>query len=162
MRILAINPGATSTKVAVYDDETVYFIESIRYDAKEMAQFDHTYDQYEFRANSIREELEKHNVKLGELDAVVAHGGPFKTLVSGTYRVNSAMKADVKQGNVQADHISNIGCLLADEIATTLGIHAFIVDPVSVDEFDDVSYISGLKELPRVCLAHTLNIKMVS
>ena len=72
------------------------------------------------------------------------------------------MKADVKQGRVQADHISNIGCLLADEIAAPLGIPAYIVDPVSVNEFDDVAYISGMKELPRKSLGHALNIKMIA
>ncbi len=162
MRILAINPGATSTKVAVYDDDEPVFVESIRHEAEELAEFEHTYDQHEFRAKTIRGAIEKHDVKLDTLDAVVGRGGPFKPLVSGTYLVNYAMKADVKQGNVQADHISNIGCLLADEIATPLGIPAYIVDPVSVDEFDDVSYVSGLKEIPRVSLAHALNIKMVA
>jgi butyrate kinase len=162
MRILAINPGATSTKVAVYDDEEPVFVESIRHEAEELAKFDHTYDQYEFRAKTIRDAIEKYNVNIETLDAVVGRGGPFKPLVSGTYRVNFAMKADVKQGNVQADHISNIGCLLADEIATPLGIPAYIVDPVSVDEFDDVAYVSGMKELPRISLAHSLNIKMVA
>ncbi len=161
MRILAINPGATSTKVAVYDGEEPVFVESIRHEAEELAHFEHTYDQYEFRAKTIRDAIEKHDVKLESLDAVVGRGGPFKPLVSGTYRVNYAMKADVKQGNVQADHVSNIGCLLADEIATPLDIPAYIVDPVSVDEFDDVAYVSGMKELPRVSLAHALNIKMV-
>jgi len=162
MRILAINPGATSTKVAVYDDEKPCFVETIRHDAEELSEFEHTYDQYEFRANTIREVLEKHDVKLDEFAAIVGRGGPFKPLVSGTYNVNSAMKADIKQGNVQADHISNIGCLLADEIATPLGIPAFIVDPVSVDEFDDVAYISGMKEIKRKSLAHSLNIKMIA
>lgn len=162
MRILAINPGATSTKVAVYDDEEPVFVESVRHEPEELAEFEHTYDQYEFRAKTIRGAIEKHDIKLDTLDAVVGRGGPFKPLVSGTYRVNFAMKADVKQGNVQADHISNIGCLLADEIAAPLGIPAYIVDPVSVDEFDDVSYVSGLREIPRVSLAHALNIKMVA
>lgn len=162
MRILAINPGATSTKVAVYDDAEPLFVESIRHEAEELSKFDHTYDQHEFRAQTIRDAIGKHNLNIETLDAVVGRGGPFKPLVSGTYRVNFAMKTDVKQGNVQADHISNIGCLLADEIAAPLGIPAYIVDPVSVDEFDDVAYISGMKELPRVSLAHSLNIKMVA
>ncbi len=162
MRILAINPGATSTKIAVYENEKPVFVESIRHEAEELEKFEHTFDQYDFRARTIRDTLEKHGIELSEFDAVVGRGGPFKPLTSGTYRVNSAMKADVKQGRVQADHISNIGCLLADEIAASLNIPAFIVDPVSVDEFDDVSYISGMKELPRKSLSHTLNIKMIA
>lgn len=162
MKILAINPGATSSKVAVYDDEKPIFVETIRHNAEELSKFKNTNDQYDLRAQTIRSALERNNIDIKTLDAVVGRGGPFKPLVSGTYRVNLAMKNDVKNGNVQADHISNIGCLLADEIATPLGIPAYIVDPVSVDEFDDVSYISGLKELPRKSLAHTLNIKMIA
>jgi len=162
MRILAINPGATSTKVAVYNDEEPLFIENIRHNAEELSKFEHTYDQHDFRAATIREALDKYGIELNSLDAVVGRGGPFKPLLSGTYRVNAAMKADVKQGRVQADHISNIGCLLADEIAAPLGIPAYIVDPVSVNEFDDVAYISGMKELPRKSLGHALNIKMIA
>ena len=162
MKILAINPGATSTKVAVYEDTTPLFVETIRHSHKELDVFEHTYDQHEFRSNTIRNCLHKHNIELSELDAIVARGGPFKPLISGTYIVNEAMKSDVLSGNVQADHISNIGCLLADEIAKPLKIPAFIVDPVSVDEFDDVSFISGMKELPRKSLSHALNIKMIS
>ena len=162
MRILAINPGATSTKVAVYNDEEPLFVETIRHDSEELSRFDYTYDQYDFRAETIRAALDKHDVDLASLEAVVARGGPFKALLSGTYLVNAAMKADVKLGRVQADHISNIGCLLADEIAAPLGIPAYIVDPVSVNEFDDVAYISGMKELPRKSLGHALNIKMIA
>lgn len=161
MRILAINPGATSTKVAVYDDDNPVFVEVIRHDGEELLEFEHTYDQYDFRAKAIRTAIKKHEIELEELDYVVGRGGPFKPLISGTYRVNSKMKSDVTEDRVQADHISNIGCLLADEIATPLGIPAYIVDPVSVDEFDDVAYVSGLREIPRKSLAHALNIKMV-
>ena len=162
MRILAINPGATSTKVAVYEGEKPLFVESIRHRPEELEEFEHTHDQYDFRARTIRGAIEKHDIDISTLKAVVGRGGPFKPLVSGTYRVNENMKSDVREGRVQADHISNIGCLLADEIARPLGVPAFIVDPVSVDEFDDVSYVSGLKEIPRKSLAHALNIKMVA
>ncbi|HHS50898.1 MAG TPA: butyrate kinase [candidate division Zixibacteria bacterium] len=162
VKILAINPGATSTKVAVYEDEKPLFEEVIRHTAEELGQFERTNDQHTFRSDTIRECLKKHNFDIAALDAVVGRGGPFKPLVSGTYKVNEAMKSDVENGNVQADHISNIGCLLADEIAQPLGIPAFIVDPVSVDEFDDVAYVSGIEELPRVSLSHALNIKMIA
>ncbi len=162
MKILVINPGATSTKVAVYEDERPLFVDVIRHKPEELDGFENTYDQHAFRSETIRGCMEKHGIGFGELDAVVGRGGPFKPLVSGTYRVNPAMKADVKLGNVQADHISNIGCLLADEVAAPYGIPAFIVDPVSVDEFDPEAYVSGMKELPRISLSHALNIKMIA
>ncbi|MCK5832715.1 butyrate kinase [bacterium] len=162
MKIMAINPGATSTKVAVYEDKKPLFIETIRHTLEELDVFDHTYDQHTFRSNTIRACMDKHSIDLHDLDAVVARGGPFKPLVSGTYPINDAMKSDVINGRVQADHISNIGCLLAEEIAEPVGIPSFIVDPVSVDEFDDVAYVSGMKELPRISLSHALNIKMIA
>lgn len=161
-RILSINPGATSTKIALYEDEHPVFVEAIRHSKEELAQFEHTYDQYEFRANTIRRVLDEKGIAPSTLTVVVGRGGPFKPLASGIYRVNDAMKNDVIKGNVQADHISNIGCLLASDIAEPLGIPAFIVDPVSVDEFEPVARISGLPEIPRISLAHALNIKMVA
>jgi len=162
MRILAINPGATSTKVAVFDDEKPLFTETIRHDADEIKKFEHTYDQYDFRANTIRDALKKHDMDIASLDAVVGRGGTFKPLKSGTYEVNEAIKDDVIHERVQSDHISLIGCLLADDIAKPLGIKAYIVDPVSVDEFDDICHISGLDEVPRLALAHALNVKMIA
>ncbi len=161
-KILAINPGSTSTKIALFEDETPVFTESIKHPVEELSKFESTWEQYPFRAKTIKEVLRKRSVDLKTLSAVVGRGGPFKPLESGTYYVNEKMKEDVKEGRVQADHISNIGCLLAADIAEPLGIPAFIVDPVSVDEFDDLARISGHPEIPRKSLAHALNIKMVA
>lgn len=161
-KILAINPGSTSTKVALYEDETPIFVESIKHPPEELSKFSETYDQYHFRANTIRKVLKKHNIDISTLSAVVGRGGPFKPLVSGTYYVNEVMKEDVKNRRYQADHISNIGCLLAAEIAESVNIPAFIVDPVSVDEFHDLARVSGHPDISRISLAHALNIKMVA
>ena len=161
-KILAINPGSTSTKIALYEDEKPIFVESIKHDPQELAKFDDYRDQYHFRAEVIKKVLAEKGVDPKSLSAVVGRGGPFKPLESGTYAVNEAMKRDVLEGRVLADHISNIGCLLAAEIAEPLGIPAFIVDPVSVDEFDEVARISGHPEIPRRSLAHALNVKMVA
>ena len=161
-KILAINPGSTSTKIALYEDENPIFTEVIKHTPEEISHFDHYYDQYRFRTSVIRKVLQSKGMDEHNLSAVVGRGGPFKPLESGTYLVNEAMKNDVIEGNVQAEHISNIGCLLASDIAEPLGIPAYIVDPVSVDEFDDVARISGHPEIPRISLAHALNVKMVA
>jgi butyrate kinase len=106
--------------------------------------------------------LEEKGVLLESLHAVVSRGGPFLPLESGTYRINERILNDVREGKVQAEHISNIGVFLAHGIAEPLGIPCFFVDPVSVDEFDDIARISGVKELPRLSLSHALNMKAVA
>jgi len=161
-RILVINPGATSTKVALYEEEEPIFVEVIRHSGEELSRFSTYMDQQGFRREVILKLLAEKGVKFEELDVVVGRGGPFKPLVSGTYRVNKPMLDDIREGRVQAEHISNIGAVLADEIARPYGLPAFIVDPVSVDEFDPVARISGLPELERKCLSHALNLKMVA
>ena len=137
-KILAINPGATSTKIGVYADEDPLFVQIIRHEGNELEKFNKAIDQYQYRKNVILEELKKRNFNLKELSAVVGRGGTFKSLQGGVYQVNQKMLEDVKNGNVQAEHVSLIGCVLADEIAGSVGIPAYIVDPVSVDEFVDV------------------------
>jgi len=161
-RILSINPGATSTKVAIYEDEKPVKVKSIRHSPSELSSFTRTIDQLGCRKKLVLKFLEENKIKIKNLAAVVGRGGPFKSLLSGTYRVNERMLSDVKSGNVQADHVSNLGCLLAFELTRGTDIPAFIVDPVSVDEFPPVARISGLPELPRRSLGHALNIKMVA
>jgi len=161
-KILVINPGATSTKIAVYDGEKMSFCEVVRHHDNQLSSFSSILDQLEYRKGLILEALGKIGLSPKDLDATVGRGGAFKPLVSGTYKVNKAMVADVLSGNVAADHASNLGCLLASEIAKPHGIPAFIVDPVSVDEFDEVARYSGLPELERKSLSHALNLKAVA
>ncbi|HDR06169.1 MAG TPA: butyrate kinase, partial [Candidatus Coatesbacteria bacterium] len=160
--ILVINPGATSTKVAVYDGDKMSFIEVVRHHADQLASFPKILDQLEFRKELILEVLGNVGISPEGLAATVGRGGALKPLVSGTYKVNRAMVEDVIAGNVAAEHASNLGCLLAHEIAKPQEIPAFIVDPVSVDEFDDVARLSGLPELERKSLSHALNLKAVA
>lgn len=160
-RILAINPGGGSTKVALYEDANPLHEDKIRHPAKEVAQFKSTIEQLDYRRAAIDELLSRWGETGKNLAAVVGRGGPFKPLVSGTYRVNERMLFDIKEGRVAADHPSNLGALLAYEIASPTGIIAFIVDPVSVDEFIPESRISGLPEIERRSLSHALNMKMV-
>ncbi|MCK4593439.1 butyrate kinase [bacterium] len=161
-KILVINPGATSTKVAVYDGDKMNFIEVVRHHADQIASFSNILDQLEYRKGLILDVLAQISLSPADLTATVGRGGAFKPLVSGTYKVNKAMISDVLSGNVAAEHASNLGCLLAHEIAKPHGIPAFIVDPVSVDEFDDVARYSGLPELERRSLSHALNLKAVA
>jgi butyrate kinase len=161
-KILSINPGATSTKVALYEDTKPIKVEVIRHSPEDLCSFKETLDQLDLRKQLVLEFLERNNVRVNDLSAVVGRGGPFKPLESGTYIVSEKMLSDIKTGNVQADHPSNLGALIAFEITKNTNVPAFIVDPVSVDEFPEVARITGLPELTRRSLSHALNIKMVA
>jgi butyrate kinase len=160
-RILVINPGSTSTKVALFQNHTPVLQETLRYDAAELASFPHIADQYAFRRDSVLQWLEKNRIAVESLSAVVGRGGLFHPLESGTYRVNAAMLEDMRDPGPR-EHASNLGVLIAQEIADRAGVAAFTVDPVSVDEFDPVARISGLAEIKRQSLSHALNIKAVA
>jgi len=159
--ILVINPGGSSTKLALFEDERVIFSENLRHHGEELKKFSTSVEQLDFREKIIRDFLREKAVRIETLSAVVGRGGPFKPLESGTYIVNEAMLSDILEGRTQADHPSNLGALLADRLARNVGIPAYIVDPVSVDEFEPIARVSGLPELPRVSLSHALNIKMI-
>jgi butyrate kinase len=161
-RILSINPGATSTRVALYLDEKPLKVEIIRHFPEDLSSFKGTLDQLDYRKELVLKFLEQNEVKVHELSAVVGRGGPFKALESGTYRVNDKMLSDIRSGEVQADHPSNLGALIAHEIVKGTGVPSFIVDPVSVDEFIPEARISGLPQIERRSLSHALNMKMVA
>ncbi|KQC13648.1 MAG: butyrate kinase [Desulfuromonas sp. SDB] len=161
-KILAINPGATSTKIGIYENENPVRVDIIRHEGSELARYQKSVDQYKYRKEIIEDSLKLHNFDLSSFSAVVGRGGTFKPLPGGVYEVNQAMIDDVLEGKVQAEHVSLIGCLLAKQLADQYGIPSFVVDPVSVDEFTDTAKISGLPELPRKSLSHALNIKMVA
>jgi len=161
-KILVINPGGTSTKIGIYEDENPLFVETVKHNNEELSNFGMHLEQYDYRRNNIIKLLKQKNISLDSLSAVVGRGGPFRPLESGTYRINAKILDDVKNGRVQAEHISNIGVFLANGIAEPLGIPAFFVDPVSVDEFEPVARVSGIKEIPRLSLSHALNMKAVA
>ena len=161
-KILSINPGATSTRVALYLDDSPLKVEVIRHSSEDLSSFKGTLDQLDYRKELVLRFLEENEVKVSGLAAVVGRGGPFKPLESGTYRVNDKMLSDIRSGNVQADHPSNLGALIAHEIVKGTGVPSFIVDPVSVDEFIPEARISGLPQIERKSLSHALNMKMVA
>lgn len=156
MYILAINPGSTSTKTSMFKDEEEVKKTVIRYDRDSLKDKKSVLEQVDTRSNDIKREIEKWGIKP---DGVVGRGGLFKPLESGTYRITERVLADIRNGRVHGEHISNIGALLAYDIAEEFGIPSFFVDPVSVDEFEELARFSGIPEIERVALQHTLNIK---
>jgi len=161
--VLAVNPGGSSTKLGLFREDVLLFEENLRHLPEELEAFPATVGQMEFRTRIVTDALEREGHPLSSLDAVVGRGGAFKPLESGTYRVNPRLVEDIRDGStLQADHPSNLGALIAWGLAEPLGIPAFIVDPVSVDEMIDEARLSGLPSLPRTSLSHALNIRMVS
>ncbi|MFV0553474.1 MAG: butyrate kinase [Mangrovibacterium sp.] len=162
-RILAINPGSTSTKIAVYQDQQSVFLKNIKHSNEELAPFNSIAEQYHFRRDVILSELKDADIEMDKISAVIGRGGLVKPIESGIYEVNDALKADLKAG-VQGEHASNLGGLIADDIAQSLnnGCKAYIADPVVVDELEDVARISGLPEMPRRSIFHALNQKAVA
>jgi butyrate kinase len=161
-RILVINPGAGSTRIAVFDNNSKICEDTIRHLPEELLQFKGILDQYEWRKEKIITTLDRHHIDLSSLHAVVGRGGPFKPLASGTYLVNDTLIRDIKNGNYQSEHPSLLGVLIAYEIANGLSIEPYFVDPVSVDEFWEYARFSGLKEIKRKALSHALNVRMVA
>ncbi|MGQ1889714.1 butyrate kinase [Thermophagus sp. OGC60D27] len=162
-RILVINPGSTSTKIAVYDDIKSIFLKTLRHSSEELSEFDDIPSQYEFRKRVILKELELAQIEVARIDAVVGRGGLLRPIPSGVYEVNDKMKNELTDRNAKPQHASNLGGLIADDIARSLpSARAFIADPVVVDELQDVARITGLPELPRQSVFHALNQKAVA
>ena len=159
-RILAINPGSTSTKIAIYDNENPLFEEVLRHSASDIARYATIFDQYSFRKEVILETLYQKDINITKLAAVVGRGGLLHPIPGGTYLVNNAMLKDLKRG-IQGEHASNLGGVLAHEIACQLNIPAYIVDPVVVDEMVPVARFSGNPDMPRKSIFHALNQKAV-
>lgn len=160
-RMLVINPGSTSTKIAVFDDLNPVFVETLRHSTEELAPYKTIFEQYDFRKNVILKAVKEKGIDINTLNAVVGRGGLLKSIEGGTYCVNDAMLKDLKVG-VQGQHASNLGGIIAYEIAKSLEIQAFIVDPVVVDEMDDIARISGMPEIQRKSIFHALNQKAVA
>ena len=158
-KILALNPGATSTKIAVFEGDRPALKATIEHQGASLDPFARVMDQFHYRRDLILATLADAGLSLGDMDAVVGRGGLLKSVEGGTYLVNDTLLADLRTGR---EHASNLGGILADALARPLGIPAFIVDPVSVDEMEPEARISGLPELPRISRSHALNSKAVA
>ncbi len=161
IKTLVINPGSTSTKVGVFEDETLLFEETLRHPTEEIAKYASVIDQKDFRKEIILDFLKEKNCDPKSLDVIVGRGGLLKPIPGGTYAVSDALLADLEKG-VQGQHASNLGGILAREIGDKLGVPSYIVDPVVVDELTDKARLSGMPELPRRSIFHALNQKAVA
>lgn len=158
---LIINPGSTSTKIGVFDDEKLLFDETLRHSTEEIAKYSSIYEQKDFRKKVILDILKEKNFDIKSLSFIVGRGGMLKPIPGGTYKVTDKLLEDLKVG-VSGQHASNLGGVLAREIGDELGIASYIVDPVVVDELADVARFSGVPELPRKSIFHALNQKAVA
>jgi butyrate kinase len=153
-RILAVNPGSTSTKIALYDDEGLVASIILRHDAATLSRFSSIWDQFPFRLHAVREWA---LARTDHASAVVGTGGLLRPLPGGTYRINRRMLEDAR-ANLQGEHASNLGCAIADSIAREFNCHGYVTDPVSVDEFEPLARYSGHPLITRSSLSHALNL----
>ncbi len=161
VKSLIINPGSTSTKIGVFEDETLLFEETLRHTSEEIAQFASIVEQKDFRKKIITDLLEEKAFDVKSLNVIVGRGGMLKPIPGGTYAVTDDLLEDLKIGK-QGQHASNLGGILAREIGDELGVPSFIVDPVVVDEMQTIARYSGVPELPRISVFHALNQKAVA
>ena len=158
MKVLILNPGATSTKIAVYDEGGERFRRTIEHDARELAAFARVVEQKKFRETLILQALSEAGYSMADFAAVCGRGGLLRHIPSGTYAITERVLRDVEQPPY-GEHASNLGVVLAKELADTVGIPAFFADPVSVDELQDVARVSGFAGMERESFFHALNQK---
>lgn len=161
VKSLIINPGSTSTKLGVFEDETLVFEETLRHSTEEIAQYASIVDQTDFRKDIILSFLKEKGVDVASFDVVVGRGGMLKPIPGGTYAVTDELLNDLKIGK-SGQHASNLGGILAKDIGDSIGKPSYIVDPVVVDELEPISRYSGVPELPRISVFHALNQKAVA
>ena len=157
-RILAINPGSTSTKIAIYEKESETRRESIEHPRSEIDRYKAIVDQYPMRKDAVLDFLHKAGYSERDFDAIVARGGTLPPVRSGAYRINKLM-VETLRDRPQAEHVSNLAAMIAFEIAQEAGIPSFIYDSVAVDELDDIARLTGLAEIRRRSLSHALNMR---
>ena len=162
MLILAVNPGSTSTKMAVFEDEKPMVLRSISHSNEDLAEFDDVIEQMEYRKQLVLNELKRMNVPL-EFDAVIGRGGLVKPIAGGVYEINQQMLDDTHNGIAMYNHACNLGCLIAYDIAKDIpGCRSFIADPGVVDELNDYARISGSPLMNRICIWHALNQRAIA
>lgn len=160
-KILAINPGSTSTKIALYEDDKELFCETLNHPLEEIGKYDKVQEQFEMRKDVVLSCLKKHGYDVDQLSAVVGRGGMLPQVKSGAYTVNEKMLERLKN-NPAMEHASNLGALIAYEIANLAGISAYIYDSVRVDEFKPIARISGMPDIPRTSTSHALNTRAMA
>jgi butyrate kinase len=160
-KILAINPGSTSTKIALYEDEKEVFTSTLDHPSEEIEKYNKVQDQFEMRKNAVLSLLKDNGYDVNKLSAVVGRGGMLPAVKSGAYKVNDKM-VDRLKNNPVAEHASNLGAMIAFEIANIAGVYAYIYDSVRVDELNDIARISGTPDIPRASTSHALNSRAMA
>ena len=162
MNILVINPGSTSTKMAVFEDEKPVVLRTIAHTQEELSRFDDVLDQQDYRKQLVLDELERVGIPL-DFDAVIGRGGLVKPIEGGVYEINERMLQDTYSGIALHNHACNLGCLIAHDIASQIkGCRSFIADPGVVDELNDYARISGSPLMGRICIWHALNQRAIA
>ena len=161
MKVLAINPGSTSTKVAGYENETCLWKQGIDHPSSEINAFASVKEQFKYRIAQVLKTLEEHGTRLEEFDAIVGRGGMLKPLIGGTYLVDLNL-LNTLQDPPGGEHASNLGGIMAYHLGQRTHVPAYIVDPITVDEIEPVARLSGLPELPRLSQSHALNMKAIA
>jgi len=160
-KILVINPGSTSTKIAVYEDENQRLKKVIDHDVNELKKYKTVADQYEFRKNTILQFLNEEGINLHSFSAIIGRGGLLRPIPSGTYEITDQMLEELQSAKY-GEHESNLGALIANELAEQIGVKAYIADPVVVDEMEDLARVSGYPFFQRKSIFHALNQKAVA
>jgi butyrate kinase len=162
-RVLVINPGSTSTKIAVFDDSQLVFQKNLQHNPEELAKFGELINQFEFRKKIVEQALEENSIHVSSIQAVVGRGGLVRPVESGVYKINKKMLADLKDKSIWGRvHASNLGAFITKSIGDEIDVPSFIVDPVTVDEMEDIAKVSGVPEYKRTSIFHALNIKSVT
>jgi butyrate kinase len=161
-RLLVVNPGGVSTKLAYFEGERCIHSTTIDHDTRDLDMFTRAVDQLKYRLMAIGQVMHEWGVGMDVIDAVVARGAPLRPLCAGTYAVDAAMIRDIREGHVIADHPSMLGCMIARKLTAAWDKPAFVVDPVCVDELADEARVSGLKGIERQSLWHALNSRYVA
>lgn len=157
-KILVLNPGSTSTKIAVFDGETPLFTESLTHSAEDLAPFDRVVEQYDFRCRLVLDCLMHHDFDVRDLNAIVSRGGLLAPIHAGAYEINEDMVWQL-QYKPQNEHASNVGPMIAHALSRELNIPAYIYDGITVDELTDINRITGLPHMHRKGIGHTLNTR---
>jgi butyrate kinase len=156
--VLVINPGSTSTKVAIYNREGSLYDENVKHPAEELAKFDKVTEQFQIRLEAIKACFENNGIEAYKVIALAGRGAPVKPIKGGTYQVNQSLLDDLRTCKY-SNHASNLGAIISDKLAQEFGVKAYITDPITTDEFIPEARISGIPQIVRKCRSHALNIK---
>jgi len=159
--MLIINPGSTSTKIAVYEDTTPVFEKKLTHSSDEIAGYNRIVDQFDFRKEILQQAIDEAHIDLSQMDAIVSRGGLTQPVESGVYAINEIMIRQLKSGEY-GEHASNLGPMLAFDLATQYNLPCYIADPVVVDELADIARFSGIPQIKRISIFHPLNQKAVA